>query len=249
MHSIGKIAKETNMTVRTLRYYDEIDLLKPSHVAKSGYRYYSKRDVLKLQKIIALKELGFDLNQIKETLDQNKWKNVFEEQLEITAREKERLHYLEKLSRLCLQLSSVEKNISWENIFRFIRQSEEDQSRKMEFLKQYFDERELEILRKPALDLGKDDAIELVNLLKTANEQKGEDPNSPKSQAFAEHLAIFLNDAFEGDAKLINKYWDLQKQTPEEASLMVMDKDVIQYIDDIMDIFETKFNRKGEEEI
>jgi DNA-binding transcriptional MerR regulator len=54
MYSIGKVASETNLTVRTLRYYDEIHLLKPSHVAESGYRYYSKEDVLKLQRILAV---------------------------------------------------------------------------------------------------------------------------------------------------------------------------------------------------
>jgi DNA-binding transcriptional MerR regulator len=39
MKIIGSIAKEMNPTVRTLRFYDEIDLLKPSHIADSGYRY------------------------------------------------------------------------------------------------------------------------------------------------------------------------------------------------------------------
>ncbi|PWU68713.1 hypothetical protein DLJ74_09815 [Gracilibacillus dipsosauri] len=53
MYSIGKIAKEMNITVRTLRYYDEINLLKPSYISESGYRYYSKKDIITLQRIIA----------------------------------------------------------------------------------------------------------------------------------------------------------------------------------------------------
>ena len=237
MLGIGKVAAETNLTVRTLRYYDEINLLKPSYVAESGYRYYSKKDVLKLQRILALKELGFNLNQIKEILDQNQWKNVFEEHLAFIAKERERLSYLEKLSRLCLQLSIVEQDLSWENIFRYIRQTREDQDRKTQFLKTYFDERELEILNHPALDIGEKEAMTLVELLKTANEQKDEDPYSSKSQELAERLANFLNDVFRGDEALITKYWELQKRSPEASSLIVLNEDVIQYIDDIMDIY------------
>ncbi|WP_279389109.1 MerR family DNA-binding transcriptional regulator [Hazenella coriacea] len=45
---MGKVAKEMNITIRTLRYYDEINLLKPSHTAESGYRYYSKTDIQRI---------------------------------------------------------------------------------------------------------------------------------------------------------------------------------------------------------
>jgi len=43
MYGIGKVSSETILTVRTLRYCDEINLLKPSRIAESGYRYYSKK--------------------------------------------------------------------------------------------------------------------------------------------------------------------------------------------------------------
>lgn len=43
MYSIGELSKNTNISIRTLRYYDEIGLLKPAKVADSGYRYYSNQ--------------------------------------------------------------------------------------------------------------------------------------------------------------------------------------------------------------
>jgi DNA-binding transcriptional MerR regulator len=61
MYRIGQLSKETNITIRTLRYYDELGLLKPSEITAAGYRYYSKADVMKLQHITALKQLGFTL--------------------------------------------------------------------------------------------------------------------------------------------------------------------------------------------
>ncbi|MCU5094156.1 MerR family transcriptional regulator [Bacillus wiedmannii] len=69
-YSIGEISKETNVTTRTLRYYEEIGLLQPSYVADSGYRYYSKGDVITLQQITTFKKLGFKLSEIKEVLNE-----------------------------------------------------------------------------------------------------------------------------------------------------------------------------------
>lgn len=61
----NKLSKLTKVSVRTLHYYDKIDLLKPSLRLSNGYRLYSEEDLLKLQQIIALKFFGFELSQIK----------------------------------------------------------------------------------------------------------------------------------------------------------------------------------------
>ena len=53
------------MTTRTLRWYDEIGLLKPSRVAERGYRYYSGAEVDRLQDILYYRALGVELAQIK----------------------------------------------------------------------------------------------------------------------------------------------------------------------------------------
>jgi DNA-binding transcriptional MerR regulator len=245
MYSIGEVAKEMSITVRTLRYYDEINLLKPSHTAESGYRFYSNANIVTLQRIIALKELGFQLNQIKTILDQKKWGNVFEEQLSLIHKEKERLSYLEKTLLLSHHLSQIEKDPSWRNIFQFVRETEEDRNNKHLFLEQYFDERELDILKNPGLDLGGKESKELVELLKTAKEQKNEDPESPKSQDFAYKLVYFLENTIHGDPAFLEKYWKLQSHPPKEGNLFIMDGDVIQYIESIMECYEAKWGKVG----
>ncbi|MFD1413774.1 MerR family transcriptional regulator [Oceanobacillus jeddahense] len=245
MYSIGEVAKEINITVRTLRYYDEINLLKPSYTAESGYRFYSNENIITLQRIIALKELGFPLNEIKTILDQKNWENVFEEQLALIAKEKERLRDLEKTMRMSYHLSQIEQELSWRNIFQFVRQTEEERYNNHLFLEQYFDERELNILKNPSLDLGERESNELVALLKTAKEQKSEEPESPKSQDLANKLVYFLENTFYGDSALIEKYWLLQKQPPKEGNLFMLDDDVIQYIESIMDHYEAKWGEIG----
>ncbi len=65
-YSTGEFSKRANISVRTIRYYDEKGLLKPSLMKDSGYRYYTDRDFASLQRILVLKKLGFALEEIKE---------------------------------------------------------------------------------------------------------------------------------------------------------------------------------------
>lgn len=63
-YKTGEFAKMANVSQRTIRYYDKIGLLKPSFIMENGYRQYSEKDFIKLQKIIALKHLGFSIEDI-----------------------------------------------------------------------------------------------------------------------------------------------------------------------------------------
>lgn len=70
MYSIGVFSQINMVTTKTLRHYDEINLLKPEHVDKfSGYRYYTSSQLPTMHKIITLKQMGLTLNEIKEILD------------------------------------------------------------------------------------------------------------------------------------------------------------------------------------
>ena len=65
MYSIQQLAKMAGITRRTLHYYDEIGLLKPSRVGENGYRYYGEDAVLRLQQILFYRELELPLEQIR----------------------------------------------------------------------------------------------------------------------------------------------------------------------------------------
>jgi len=69
MFSIGEFSKLGRVTVDTLRHYDALDLLKPVKVDPfTGYRYYSARQLMSLNRILALKEIGFSLEEIARIL-------------------------------------------------------------------------------------------------------------------------------------------------------------------------------------
>src|SRR5579871_5774966 len=71
MFKIGEFSKLVQVPVPTLRYYDQLGLLKPVEVDRfNGYRYYSASQLPRLHRILALKGLGFSLEQIAEVLDE-----------------------------------------------------------------------------------------------------------------------------------------------------------------------------------
>lgn len=70
MLKIGNFSRIANVSVRLLHYYEEIGLFKPSHIdAETGYRYYKTEQMMQLNKILALKDLGLSLQEIKLYVD------------------------------------------------------------------------------------------------------------------------------------------------------------------------------------
>src|SRR6185436_15124412 len=65
----GQFARRASVTLRTLRYYDRVGLLCPRQHTESGYRLYVDEDLLRLQQILALKFLGFSLQEVQACLD------------------------------------------------------------------------------------------------------------------------------------------------------------------------------------
>ncbi len=70
LYRIAEIVRRSGTSVRTLHHYDHIGLLVPSRRSSSGYRLYSERDLSRLQRILAWRELGFGLGEIATLLEQ-----------------------------------------------------------------------------------------------------------------------------------------------------------------------------------
>jgi DNA-binding transcriptional MerR regulator len=112
MFKIGDFAKLSRVTVRTLRYYEEVGLLKPVQVDKwTGYRYYAPDQLPRLNRILALKDLGFTLEQItemlKEDLPASELRGMLKmKQAELSQQVRE---VQERLARVEVRLSQIEQ--------------------------------------------------------------------------------------------------------------------------------------------
>jgi DNA-binding transcriptional MerR regulator len=90
--SIQELAKLAGTTSRALRHYDEVGLLPPSSIGANGYRYYDEAALVRLQRILLLRELGLGLPQIAEVLDRQKSERLaLEAHLAWLRQEQERL--------------------------------------------------------------------------------------------------------------------------------------------------------------
>lgn len=104
-YTVQKLAKLSGVSPRTLRYYDEIGLLKPARINSSGYRIYGTREVDRLQQILFYKELGLGLEVIKKIMSSDTFN-------EIEALKDHRQKLLEKRRQIDLLLLNVEKTIA-----------------------------------------------------------------------------------------------------------------------------------------
>lgn len=100
LYTSGAFAKKARVTLRTIRYYDKIGLLKPTKVADNGRRYYTDDDFTKLQQILTFKMLGFSLDEIKAMTisapDKEMLKNSLSMQLSLIRMQKIQLEQMEQ---------------------------------------------------------------------------------------------------------------------------------------------------------
>ena len=94
--TVSETAKLTNISVRTLHYYDEIGLLKPTDTTEAGYRYYDEEALAALQQILLYRELDFPLKEIKDMLS----KPDYDRQEALAAHKSLLLLKIERLRRL-----------------------------------------------------------------------------------------------------------------------------------------------------
>src|SRR4051812_19728200 len=97
-YTVKQLSDLASISVRTLHFYDEIGLLKPSRVEGNGYRSYGEKEALKLQQILFFRELEFPLEEIKKILSSPKYdeKAALKEQRGLLELKRKRLNGLLK---------------------------------------------------------------------------------------------------------------------------------------------------------
>lgn len=101
IHKLGELA---GISTRTIRYYDEIDLLKPARLNEAGYRMYGSEEVNRLQQILFYRELGINLGQIKEILISPSFDST-------VALKEHKENLIQKRAQLDLLINNVDKTI------------------------------------------------------------------------------------------------------------------------------------------
>ena len=101
MKTVQEVSNLTGVSVRTLHYYDQIGLLKPTEVTESGYRLYDVEALEKLQHIMLFRELQFPLKDIKKIIQSSDFdrNRALEQQIELLTLKKEHIENLITFAR------------------------------------------------------------------------------------------------------------------------------------------------------
>ena len=139
MKSISQVAKLTGVSIRTLQYYDEIGLLKPSKLTAAGYRMYDENTLQTLQQILFFKELGFPLKVIKQILEKPDFDRIsaFKKQKELFLLKRNRL---DRLIQLLERLEKGESCMSFKefDLSDYINALEDFKSNQVETVIQHW---------------------------------------------------------------------------------------------------------------
>lgn len=79
----GQFADKAGVTIRTVRFYDKVGLLNPSHRTSSGHRYYTKLDLARLQRILTLKYIGLSIDEIRRIIHRDGHEEDLKESLRV----------------------------------------------------------------------------------------------------------------------------------------------------------------------
>ncbi|GGH82720.1 DNA-binding transcriptional MerR regulator [Pullulanibacillus pueri] len=242
MYLVGQLSKITNISIRTLHYYDEIGLLKPSTISDIGYRYYTKDELIMLQQIIALKKLGFRLTQIKEMVQGNRgnskkerWKHVFEMELDKIEEEKRRLGQLEQSLNAIMNSLNLTGDVSADDILLIIQSIQNGNEGK--FLERHFTKDEQSIIKEQLPNLTSEDEKikKWIELLKDVHEMVNEPIESIQSQELANRIMQYISEHLEIEDSLIDKYWETIKPDNEHSEKVIgLDKKTMDYIEKIL---------------
>ena len=137
-YSSGEFAKKTNVSVRTIRYYDQQNILKPSLLTDEGTRFYTDSDFTRLQQILLLKYLGFSLDDIRNMTIGDSDYYVLKNSLELQKR-----MIQDKISQMRLVCKAIEetedsinkgKGVDWSNMLEIIHLTTMEDSMKNQYL-------------------------------------------------------------------------------------------------------------------
>src|SRR5512139_339897 len=112
MFKIGDFSKLAQVSVKTLRYYGELGLLRPAWIDRfTGYRYYTAEQLPRLNRILALKDLGFSLEQIRRLLQDDLQASELRGMMRLKQAELERQLQVEqaRLERIEARLGQIER--------------------------------------------------------------------------------------------------------------------------------------------
>ncbi|AJD89645.1 hypothetical protein JMA_03280 [Jeotgalibacillus malaysiensis] len=218
MWTTGQIAKMFDISVRTLRYYDEIDLVKPSEIEEGGRRIYGENSLVMLEKVLLLKKMDLPLDEVRRIVAEESIEAILERHLDNLNAQS--VHIKESIAQTVSLKNEIRitGHTDWDKIFSLVKREQEKET-----WSDHFSEEEAETLKKalPKLNEDAETTNKWIRIIKRIEHclQRGDLPVSEEGQMIAEDVAVLSDDLFGGDKELEEKFWNVRKSESASSSL------------------------------
>ncbi|TDL30931.1 MerR family transcriptional regulator [Jeotgalibacillus sp. S-D1] len=233
--STGEAARQLQVSVRTLRYYDQIGLAEPSRKDDYGKRFYSEEDMVQLEKILLLKSLSLSLEDSRKVLLENSTHSILTAHKSALEQQFKEIDHSISQTNSLLHTLKIENTIDWKMLLKLVVKKADKQN-----WQHYFNQEENLILadRLPKLESANITTKKWMNLLKRIELciQAKESPKSETAQLIIEDIELLSMETFNGDEQLMEKFWEVRKspEASEELGLYPINEKIIHFLNEAM---------------
>lgn len=215
----GEVSKLRNISVRTLRYYDQINLLMPSFRESHGKRYYSEEDLFQLEKILLLKSLSLPLEDIQAVLHKLSYKQILISHYNYLEEQQSKLQRSISNTASLINMIDLKEGLSWEHVTELAQHTESNPQKWID----YFQEDERDFLQENLPSMSKNDFItqRYISLLQRVEKciESNISAESEEGLKIGAELLELSEESFQGDAALMEKFWTVRKQPVDQTGL------------------------------
>ncbi|MCD5324870.1 MULTISPECIES: MerR family transcriptional regulator [Pontibacillus] len=245
--STGEVSKKLNVSLRTLRYYDQIDLVPPTRKEDNGKRYYTKEDIVELEKVLLLRTASISLSDIQNILQHMTIKKTLAIHHKQLQSEIEHLQQSLQFTNELWNTLELEGEVQWNHLLPLFSKEHQamQEEQKKEWMDQLFTEEEQDSLNDqlPKMNSDSPDTTKWINLIKRIeiclDEQKS--PQSKSGQLIAQDTLLLSEETFNGDEQLAHKFFEARKSQTISSSLNLypVHPDVLSFLEAAITYYET----------
>lgn len=242
MLHIHDVRKLTGVTVRTLRHYDQLELLKPAAKTAGGHRLYGESQLKELQQIQFLKQIGFSLGDIKVMLqDENwEWTDSIKKQLIYVVEEQQHLHQTEILLRELMNSIALEGQDHLEAIRKLILLMDGEKTMQDRYKEKVFNQQQMQLLDKVPRMAGHDsDSLEWIGLIGQLKEHMVRGLSDDRVQQIIRRMDEKSSEQFEGEDEFLDKLWEirLSPEDSEKMGLYPIDQELLHFMENAYEVY------------
>jgi len=235
LYHINEFKKLSGVSVRTLRFYDKIGLLKPVSKTEGGHRLYSNNELKKLQQIQFLKTIGFQLSEIKIMLESEEWdwSNSLMKQLSYVISEKARLSKIELSLRELINGIAIDgEEFRIKKIMDLY--NNKDSKEVLKYNRNELNVKNTEVLGKlPKMASSDPDSLEWIALVGQLKKYMHLGYSNSRIQNIIERMDVKKGEDFNDEDAFLDKLWDI-RMAPEESkkyNLYPMDQEILNFLE------------------